>query len=352
METLSCAPVRIERVEKPGAEWDAFVEATPGATLGHAAAWAEVLGKAYGLAPHYLAARGTDGALAGLLPLAEFRSLRGARELVSLPFLDAAGVLAPDGETEALLVTEALATARRLGARTVELRQLRPLTSLAAPPTSRVDLALPLPDDEEALWRSLPAKVRNQTRKAGREGLALAAPPVELLESFYEPYRVNMRDLGSPAHRRAFFAAAAAAFGPRLRFVVVADGERPVGGLVAIRYANAVTVPWASTLRSERSRCPNNLIYWEALRWAVAHKAQEFDFGRSPPESGTWRFKRGWGAEERPLAWARLDAEGRAEPAHSATDSRLVRGLARVWRRLPPPLCDALGPRLRGRLSS
>ena len=55
----------------------------------------------------------------------------------------------------------------------------------------------------------------------------------------------------------------------RLRFVITAHGDRPVGGLVAIDFAGAVTVPWASTLRSERQRCPNNQIYWEALRWSI-----------------------------------------------------------------------------------
>ena len=129
-------------------------------------------------------------------------------------------------------------------------------------------------------------------------------------------------------------------------------GEKPVGGLVAIDFAGAVTVPWASTLREERHRCPNNQIYWEALRWAIERGAREFDFGRSPIGGGTYRFKRGWGAKERPLAWKRLSPAGDRLAAKAAGDSALLRRLSAIWSRLPVPVTTRLGPRLRRLISS
>jgi hypothetical protein len=161
-----------------------------------------------------------------------------------------------------------------------------------------------------------------------------------------------MRELGSPVHALRFFRAAARHFGPRLRVCLALDGGRAVGGLVAIRNGARVGVPWASTLSAENARCPNNLLYWEALRFAVASRAGCFDFGRSAPGSGTHRFKRGWGARERPLAWRRLDASGRPVTLRPPDASPLLRGLSRVWRRLPPPVCDRLGPLLRPHIAS
>jgi FemAB-related protein (PEP-CTERM system-associated) len=344
--------MRVERVGEPGSEWDSFVERLPGGTLAHAAAWCSILWEAYRLESVYLAARGDDGNIRGVLPLVRFRTLSGGRELVSMPFLDTGGILASDDEAETALRNAALAEAAAYGARAVELRQSEPLrTGPAAPPAERVDLVLPLPADEDALWRGLSAKVRNQTRKATREGLSLAEDGPRLVERFHAPFRVNMRDLGSPVHALAFYRAIARSFGARARFVVVQDGVRPVGGLVALQYAARVTVPWASTLRSERARCPNNLIYWEALRWAVTGGARAFDFGRSPPGSGTHRFKLGWGAEERPLAWLRLDPSGAPLPSGSASGSPALKRLSALWSRMPEPLASLLGPRLRRRLS-
>ena len=345
--------MRVDRVAEPGAEWDEFVEAMPGGTLAHASGWAAVVREAYRLEPRYLAARDGRGGLVGVLPLVRFRSLLGARELVSMPFLDTGGILAREAEAEIALREAALAEARAWRARAVELRQAAPLLAgPAAPAGDRVDLVLPLPSDEEALWKGLSAKVRNQTRKASREGLALAEEGAgDLVSRFYAPFTANMRDLGSPVHGLGFYRAVARRFGERARFVVVQDGARPVGGLVALRYGGLVTVPWASTLRAERARCPNNLLYWEALRWAVAGGARAFDFGRSPVGSGTHRFKLGWGAEERALPWLRLHPATGQPLAGSAAGTDTLKRLSRLWERLPVAIASRLGPLLRRRLS-
>jgi predicted N-acyltransferase len=156
-----------------------------------------------------------------------------------------------------------------------------------------------------------------------------------------------MRDLGSPVHSKRFFAAMAEHFGGRLRFIVASLGGQPVGALVAIHHGRSVSVPWASTLRAERRRCPNNLIYWEALRWAIQRGAAEFDFGRSEPQGGTHRFKRGWGAEERPLAWQRLAPDGTPLVLRRTGERPLFQRLSKVWTRLPVGVSAQLGPALR-----
>jgi FemAB-related protein (PEP-CTERM system-associated) len=344
--------MRVERCDAPGAEWDAFAESRPGATLAHAAAWARVLPRAYGIEPCHLAARRESGELCGILPLMRVRTLRGRIELVSMPYLDSGGILADDAQVTSALLDAALAAARGSGAHAVELRHLHPPAGFEAPGGDRVDLALELAPSEDAQWRALPATVRNQTRKAEREGLRLGEGERASWRAFCGPYEVNMRDLGSPPHARGFFRAASEAFAERLRFVVTVDGERPVGGLVAIHYAGSVSVPWAATLRAERRRCPNNLIYWEALRWAVSVGARELDFGRSPRESGTHHFKRGWGAQERPLHWRRLAPGGEPLPASSPQDSGLLRSLSGLWSRLPVAFASRVGPRVRPFLTS
>ncbi len=345
-------PVKLEPdLQDPG-EWDAFATAHPGASLAHAAGWSEVLRRAYRLPVRRLAAREDSGHLAGILPLVPFRGLSGRRELVSMPFLDTGGVAAGP-EAVPLLRDGALGLAAALGARAVELRQPAPVEGLGGPSpgVDRVDLVLELEADPEAQWRRVGPKVRNQTRKAERSGLELAPSGWDLPAAFYGPYATNMRDLGSPPHALAFFRAIAEVFGEAARFVVARDGLRSVGGLVAIHFGDTVTVPWASTLRSERSRCPNNLIYWEALRWAIARGARRLDFGRSPRESGSFRFKRGWGAVARPLAWTRLDPSGRVQPWRSTRGAAAGR-LAAVWSRLPVPVATAAGSRLRRFIAS
>jgi FemAB-related protein (PEP-CTERM system-associated) len=309
------------------------------------------LNEAYGLESHYLAARDERGSLRGILPMVSFRSRPGGqRRLISLPYLDGSGILALDAEAADRLLEHALTL---VASHRFDGLELRSASTAHSPPEQpdemdRVNLVLRLEKDPEAQWKAFRAKVRNQTRKAEREGLEIMDDDGPgLLAAFYEPFRVNMRDLGSPVHAEAFFRIAAQHFGDRLRLIVTQHGDQPVGGLVAIRFGNSVTVPWASTLRSERKRCPNNQIYWEAIKWAIETGATEFDFGRSPRNAGTYRFKKGWGAVEEPLDWRRYDSDGSRLAQIAAAPSPVLERLSQLWTRLPVPIASWLGPRIR-----
>jgi len=344
--------MQIEEIEAPDQAWDDFVLRQPGATLGHAAAWCRVLRSAYRLAPSYLVVRRNGGEIEGVLPLVSMSGLRGGRELVSLPYLDTAGILAASPEVADALRDHALAMARKQGARAIELRALAP-EGAEPGALDRVDLVMPLESDVDAQWQAVRAKVRNQTRKAEREGLGLLELGGQAqIDAFYAPFGVNMRDLGSPVHALGFFRAIAREFGEAARFIVTGLGDEPVGGLVAIHFGDTVTIPWASTLRRERARCPNNQIYWEALRWSVERGARQLDFGRSPRDGGTHRFKLGWGARERELDWSRLSPSGEALPLGLPGGSPALKRLSALWTRLPVSVTTRLGPHLRRRISS
>ena len=77
--------------------------------------------------------------------------------------------------------------------------------------------------------------MRNQTRKAERSGLTTAHPeaPRGLVGRFYEPFAINMRDLGSPVHAKRFFEVAADVWGGQLSVKLALLDGRPVGGLIA-----------------------------------------------------------------------------------------------------------------------
>jgi serine/alanine adding enzyme len=80
--------------------------------------------------------------------------------------------------------------------------------------------------------------------------------------------------------------------------------------------------------------------------------ASQFDFGRSPRDAGTYRFKVGWGATERPLLWERTTADGRPLKIESLGESSLMQRLSGYWTRMPAALTDRLGPQIRKRISN
>lgn len=87
------------------------------------------------------------------------------------------------------------------------------------------------------------------------------------------------------------------------------------------------------------------------IRWDCEHGYQHFDFGRSSPGSGTYRFKKQWGTKEEPLYWQCLSQKnGRQTLVHA--DDPKYQWVIRAWQRLPMPVTKMLGPLVRGQISS
>jgi FemAB-related protein (PEP-CTERM system-associated) len=268
-----------------------------------------------------------------------------------MPFLDSGGVCADNHEVAKALVSESESIGRVAGSATIELRQTAPMSGLTAPRQDKVTMMLDLTPGETGIWKGLPAKVRNQVRKAEKSGLSTIVGGQELLEDFYRVFVVNMRDLGSPVHSLTFFSSIAVEFGSQLRVRLVLDGNKIVGGLISLCFKDTVSVPWASALREYFPKCPNNLLYWQEIQDSCVRGFKSFDFGRSSVGSGTYEFKRQWGARAVPLYWYVLaDNPGSGNTIDGT--SLKYRLLREVWQRLPLGVTAALGPRIRKYLTN
>lgn len=350
--TASLSPPHRARANAPASEpdrgiaaWAEAADRQPDAHLAHAPEWAVAVG-AYGHPARCLVVPEPGGP--AILPTVLIRRpLLGAR-LVSMPFLDGGGPLARTGAARDALVQQMLIEAAEAGAAAIELRTAERLAVDIAPRTEKVNMVLQLPAAPPALWQRLSPKVRNQVRKAERAGLVLREGGTELLDAFYAIFSENMRDLGSPVHARAFFAATLAAFGTGGRLLVVERDGDTLGGLVALGFKDTLYVPWASCLRRHAALCPNMLLYWGILERATREGFRRFDFGRSTRGSGTYQFKRQWGADEVPLYWYTIPL--RAQRTAGSQSAGLHR-LSRIWQKLPLSVSRLLGPRIRRYLS-
>lgn len=206
-------------------------------------------------------------------------------------------------------------------------------------------------DGADAYWKSLDAKVRNQVRKAEKSGVSVRWGREERLDEFYEVFCVNMRDLGSPTHAKGFFEAVLKAF-PGASIGTAHREGKCIGGLFRILWKDELVIPWASTLKEERVHCPNNALYWEAIRFAFEQGCARVDFGRSTRDEGTYRFKKQWLARESNLYRYQFDDKGHfLERAWHVSQGKL--GWTRnVWAKLPLKLANALGPMVRGSISA
>lgn len=333
--------------------WEAYVLAHPEGLVYHRLAWSRAVREAYGFVPCSLVAE-AGGRLCGVLPLIEFKvPLRGLR-LVSLPYCDAGGPLADTPEVAAALLSAARDLAVERGAQQVEIRSAGPLPGpVAVGPSGKVRMLLELPESGEALLAGLKAKLRSQANKPLRDGLRAQLGGAELAAAFYDVFAENMRDLGSPVHARGWIEAILRHYGAaaRVALVFTPAGEPAAAGVLMFHGRTAV-VPWASSLRRLNQYNPNMLLYRTLLTTAADHGCRVFDFGRSTPGEGTWKFKQQWGATPAALYWQELGSP--AEPVRAGRSG--VSGAGRriaeaLWSRLPLPLSTRLGPPLRRYIS-
>jgi FemAB-related protein (PEP-CTERM system-associated) len=280
----------------------------------------------------------------GLLPLAYIDSLLFGRFLVSLPYVNWAGILAVDGDAAAELVDAAIRLADDLQVRFLELRNERPVNHphLEQGTHVKVQMRSTLPETAGEAWQLLRPTVRTQIRKARKLGLAIEFGTSSVLEEFYDVFARNMRDLGTPAYGRELFASILSHLGGQAELCVVRLGGRAIAGALAIHTCGLSEVPTASALREFRSTAANSLMYWQLMERAIDRRQRIFDFGRSTIGSGTYDFKKKWGALAQSVQWQYYVREG------SANDFRLenqrFRLASRVWRHLPHCVASRLGP--------
>ena len=84
------------------------------------------------------------------------------------------------------------------------------------------------------------------------------------------------------------------------------------------------------------------LMYWHLLERAVQKGQRIFDFGRSSPDSNTYRFKKQWGAKPIPAHWQYYLRAGDINDMRP--ENPRYQRLIRIWKRLPLGLTRLMGP--------
>lgn len=316
----------------------------------HDPAWLEILRKALNHKTSVLLDwRGRR--LAGALPLALTRSPLFGKHLVSLPYVNRAGLLAAEIASGQALVDQAARLAKAYDARYLELRhhgQAFDSETFTHCRSDKCRMLLDLPDKSDELWSSLKAKVRNQVRKGEQVGLKIRFGGEVLVTGFYSVFATNMRDLGTPVYSRKLFQAMLHHLGERCEIALVTLESLPIAGAILVHdqvgHRSITQVPSASCLRQFNPMNANMWMYYQLLERAIRRGADQFDFGRSSEGSGAYRFKKQWGATPEPTPWQVVLRHGSLSDARP--DAPRNRRRIEQWQKLPVWVTKAIGPRI------
>lgn len=339
----------------PAEEYDRYVASHSKATPYHSSAWLQATERAYGHTGWLITVH-HNGSLCGVLPLVEVNPPIGTGSLVSLPFCDLGGVLADSPDIGERLIAEAKTLAKTNRIKLLEIREGGSAleSEQALPANTKVRMLCDLPENSEALFKSYKPKLRSQIRKAEKNGLrAELRTEADAVTLFYDVFAQNMRRLGSPVHSLRWFQKLKAAYGDHMVIGVVFQNDTPVGAGIVLLGGKQACIPWASTLEEVNRLAPNMLLYWTLLSHVCDLGYTQFDFGRSTLNEGTYRFKKQWGAQPYELIWTTYRdgetvlASSDTSDAGASAASQLRPLIENIWRRMPLPLTNWLGPKLR-----
>jgi len=325
------------------ARWDAFVAACPEATFFHRFAWHEIYRSVFKHRTHYLLAeRGSD--VVGILPLVEMRSLLFGHSLCSLPFAVYGGAAATDSAGVAALHAAAVALGNELGVRDLELRN-RVAREAAWPQQGLyVTFRREIAPEVEANLLAIPRKQRAMVRKAiGRQ---LRCEIDERTDRFFALYADNQHRHGTPPQSPRYFEALREAFGDACEIAIVLSPQgKPVSGVLSFYFRDEVLPYYAGDVPEARDLAANDFKYWDLMRRACERGLKVFDYGRSKRGTGSFDFKKNWGFEPTPLNYESFLFKGDSLPQHNPANPK-YRTAIEIWRRLPRPVVNSVGPML------
>jgi FemAB-related protein (PEP-CTERM system-associated) len=327
------------------ARWDAYVNGASGSSLYHLYGWRRVVEETFGHRTSYLAALSTSSRVVGILPLVQLKSRLFGRMFVSLPFFNYGGVCADSDGVRRALLDAAIDVAKDGQADFLEIRHESDWNQELPRKTSKVSMRLELPSSADALWKSLGSKIRNQVQKPRKEGMTALIGQDEVLDDFYTVFAANMRDLGTPVYPKAFFRNILRDFPDRTWIAAVYMNGTPVASGFLAGFKERLEIPWASSLKTYNRLSPNMLLYWSCLEFACRRGYTVFDFGRSTPGEGTFRFKEQWGARPHQLYWYYWLRAGGQIPQVNPANPKYRTAIA-LWQRLPLGVTRWAGPRI------
>jgi hypothetical protein len=303
-------------------------------------AWDKTAIDVYGLKPCFVRSGGD------LIKLFFFKPFYSAGYMATAPYADYGGVLVEGGRVKADMVAELRQLLESSRARYLLIRTKDPV--FRDVPDVRIDRSnftfkLDLRPGIDKIWeRTLNSKKRNHIRQALKRKWDIREGGLELLDDFYKVVSACWRNLGTPTHGKAFYRALISNFLPAIRIFVVYNGRVPVSAGLVYILRKGISI-FIFTLNSYKKLGVNELLYWTVIQFGCRSGLEYVNMGRSHISQGTYPYKMSWGAEPIQIDNVYL-LNRRVRPIDLR--SPIVRGLTSIWKRVPVPLANLLGPRL------
>jgi len=311
--TDSSAPQALYRIEPlKDPRWDRFLENHSHASVFHSTAWLTALQRTYGYDSIAYTTSPPEEDLQNGIVFCCVESWLTGRRLVSLPFSDHCALLVQRVEDAKVLLAGIEQELRKGKWRYIEMRPLESVggaTLLQHPATTYTLHQIDLSPDLDALFASFHKdSIQRKIRRAEREGLLyVERSDASLLDAFYQLHVNTRRRHEMPPPPRNWFRNLMECFGESLKIRLAFKGERPVAGMLTLRYKDTLVYKYGGADTHFNNLGATHLLYWKSIQDAKNSGLRTFDLGRSDAhQTGLITFKSRWGSTKATLTYARF----------------------------------------------
>jgi FemAB-related protein (PEP-CTERM system-associated) len=330
--------------------WHASIEEQAKNSFYYDQRWLEILTTFYGYRITHLTTTNEEGQITGFLPLCFVNSPLTGRRLVSLPFSDQCPLLAMDKASANDLIEQAIHLVCQRKVKYLELRtganELLAQHSELTETNLYVNWSIPLYKRAEDVWSKLRKPVQRQIKKSQKDGvhIRVADKPEDMALYYNLHLRTRVKKHGMPVQSRKYFSTLWETFaaGGTLRLLLAEYEGNTIAGIIL--FASGTTLHYSYGASDEKylKLAPNNLLFWDAIKWGCEHGYKTLDLGRTARDNeGLMEFKRRWGAIQEALPYYYYPQK--AGLAATSESSRKFRLLTTIWRKLPLGITAPLG---------
>lgn len=322
--------------------WMDFISARPEANVFHHPNWMALMHECYGYSGGVLAIQDASGCVRAGLPFMDVNSPLTGRRRVSLPFSDYCNPLAQDSDALEDLTTALVAEFGSGATPRREIRWCLPARPQVQQLSEFVLHTIALDPDPEQVSKRFKRTHLQNIRTAQERGVTVRfGDQLQDFRAFYDLQVETRRRHGVPAQPWKYFRLLwqhIARAGMGFTLLAEKDGEI-IAGMVYLGWGRTLIAKYAASREDRFNLRPNNLLFWEGIRWGCQHGFAVFDMGRTEVENaGLRNFKSRWGAVEEPLYYSILSSKP-VRPSKGTLD----RVLHNVIQRSPLWVCRLSG---------
>jgi hypothetical protein len=310
--------------------WNSFVAKHPETTPYHTRAWAGVIKATFRFEEKSIVCFDENGELKALLPLwqVNYKTLNNApwRDKADMLYLNEASRNATHEYISKISADMVLKDWSSCSPGNV----FKPVQYWIS---SVVDISM----GRDALWAKINKSVGRNIRKAETSGIVIKE---ELsshgVEKFYYLFKMTRKRLGVPIYPRFFFENMISCLSPEsLRIYIAYLNDKPICGYIILdTHLSSIYAYGASDFAFQATRM-NDLVMWRAMADSIERGKKYFDFGCDSPDSeNILRFKRKWGAIQRPMTTL-YKTKQTIDPAKEDLSSKHHVFQRRVFSRMP-----------------